>query len=86
MSGLLLQRMVGNRPGVSTSPMERLTDRELEVFRLIGGGQTVKQIAEKLCLSTKTVEAHREHIKEKLNLRSSAELLRYAIRNMPEAN
>jgi len=62
-------------------PMDRLTDRELEIFRLIGEGTTVREIAEKLFLSTKTVEAHREHIKQKLNLKSSAELLRYAIKN-----
>ncbi len=45
---------------------------------------TVREIAEKLFLSTKTVEAHREHIKQKLNLKSSAELLRYAIKNSPD--
>jgi DNA-binding NarL/FixJ family response regulator len=66
--------------------MDRLTDRELEVFRLIGAGQTVKQIAERLCLSAKTVEAHREHIKEKLGLKTSAELLRFAIHNTPDTN
>ena len=86
MGGTLLQRMVGGRAGEAVSPMERLTDRELEVFRMIGAGQTVKEIAGKLCLSAKTVEAHREHIKEKLNLRTSAELLRFAIRNTPDEN
>lgn len=86
MGGTLLQRMVGGRNSEAVSPMERLTDRELEVFRMIGAGQTVKEIADKLCLSAKTVEAHREHIKEKLNLRTSAELLRFAIRNTPDEN
>jgi DNA-binding NarL/FixJ family response regulator len=86
MGATLLQRMVGSKGATAASPMERLTDRELEVFRLIGAGQTVKQIADKLCLSGKTVEAHREHIKEKLNLKTSAELLRFAIRNTPDAN
>jgi DNA-binding NarL/FixJ family response regulator len=86
MSGALLQRMVGGRTSEAVSPMERLTDRELEVFRMIGAGQTVKEIADKLCLSVKTVEAHREHIKEKLNLKTSAELLRFAIRNTPDEN
>jgi DNA-binding CsgD family transcriptional regulator len=65
-------------------PMDRLTDREMEIFRLIGGGKSMKEIADKLCLSVKTVEAHREHIKEKLNFKSSAELLRFAIRNSPD--
>ena len=86
MGGTLLQRMVGGRAAEAVSPMERLTDRELEVFRMIGAGQTVKEIADKLCVSAKTVEAHREHIKEKLNLKTSAELLRFAIRNTPDEN
>jgi DNA-binding NarL/FixJ family response regulator len=86
MGATLLRRMVGSREGTVVSPMERLTDRELEVFRLIGSGQTVREIADKLCLSVKTVEAHREHIKEKLNVKTSAELLRFAIRNTPESN
>ena len=65
--------------------MGRLTDRELEIFRMIGGGESVKQIADKLFLSQKTIQAHREHIKEKLNFKSSAELLRFAIQNSPDA-
>jgi DNA-binding NarL/FixJ family response regulator len=81
MSGLLLQRMVGNRKSAGTLPMDRLTDREMEIFRMIGAGMAVKEIAEKLFLSVKTIEAHREHIKEKLGLKTSAELLRFAIRN-----
>ena len=83
MGATLLQRMVGSKKSQGALPMDRLTDRELEIFRMIGGGMSVKDIADKLFLSTKTVEAHREHIKEKLNLKSSAELLRFAIRNAP---
>jgi DNA-binding NarL/FixJ family response regulator len=85
MSATLLQRMVGGKKQVGGLPMDRLTDRELEIFRLIGSGLSVKEIADKLCLSVKTVEAHREHIKEKLSMKSSAELLRFAIRNCPES-
>lgn len=85
MSATLLQRMVGNKKPGNELPMDRLTDRELEIFRMIGSGLSVKEIAEKLFLSVKTVEAHREHIKEKLGLKSSAELLRFAIRNAPGA-
>jgi DNA-binding NarL/FixJ family response regulator len=81
LSATLLRRMVGGKKKDAELPMDRLTDRELEVFRLIGAGSTVREIAEKLFLSTKTVEAHREHIKQKLNLKSSADLLRYAIKN-----
>jgi len=83
LGATLLRRMVGGKKKEAELPMDRLTDRELEIFSLIGAGNTVREIAEKLFLSTKTVEAHREHIKQKLNLKSSAELLRYAIRNAP---
>jgi DNA-binding NarL/FixJ family response regulator len=85
MGATLLQRMVGNKKRGGNLPMDRLTDRELEIFRMIGAGRSVKEIADKLFLSVKTVEAHREHIKEKLNIKSSAELLRFAIRNTPDA-
>jgi len=85
MGANLLQRMVGGKsPGKPELPMDRLTDRELEVFRMIGAGRSVKEIADKLFISPKTVEAHREHIKEKLGVKSSADLLRFAIRNTPD--
>ena len=57
---------------------ESLTDRELEIFQLIGRGDGTRQIAEALHLSMKTVESHREHIKEKLKLRNATELLQRA--------
>ncbi|HEX2974220.1 MAG TPA: response regulator transcription factor [Tepidisphaeraceae bacterium] len=75
----LLQRMAGSRAVTEVSPIERLSDRELQVFRCIGQGMGVREIAEKLYLSVKTIEAHREHIKQKLSLHSSNELLRYAV-------
>ncbi len=56
----------------------------MEIFRMIGLGKTVRVIAENLFLSVKTIEAHREHIKEKLGFKTSAELFRYAIRNSPD--
>jgi DNA-binding NarL/FixJ family response regulator len=87
MGANLLQRMVGGKKHGKAGgelPMDRLTDRELEVFRMIGAGRSVKEIADKLFISPKTVEAHREHIKEKLGVKSSAELLRFAIRNTPD--
>ena len=65
--------------GGSGEPTDVLTDRELEVFQLLGQGQSVRQIADNLFVSAKTIEAHREHIKQKLNLKTSGELLRYAI-------
>lgn len=86
LRGTLLQRMVGDKRPMQASPIERLTDRELEIFRFIGAGLKVREIADKLCLSPKTVEAHREHIKTKLNIDNSIELLRFAIRSTPEQN
>lgn len=62
------------------SPLENLSDRELEVFALYGEGKTTRQIAEVLHLSIKTIESHRAHIKEKLNLKNSTELLQLAMR------
>jgi DNA-binding NarL/FixJ family response regulator len=79
MSAKLLQSFSGLRSSADLPPLARLTDRELEIFRYIGEGHSVRAIAEKLFLSTKTVEAHKEHIKQKLNLKSSNELLQYAI-------
>ena len=82
MAARLLRSFTGSR-GVAapeeSSPLERLSDRELQVFRLIGQGRSVKDIAEALFLSPKTVETHKEHIKQKLKLASSNDLLRYAI-------
>ena len=66
----------------SSSPVERLTDREFEVFRLIGQGLSTKQIAEKLRVSAKTVEVHRVNIKQKLKVATAAELIHFAVRWM----
>jgi DNA-binding NarL/FixJ family response regulator len=80
MSSALLGRLRANRqPAPRGLPLSTLSDRELEVFQMLGRGLSVKEIATQLFLSSKTVEVHREHIKEKLGLRSSAELLRYAV-------
>lgn len=64
---------------MKSTPMERLSDRELEVFRLIGEGRGTREIAESLHLSIKTIETYRAHIKEKLSIRSAAELARAAV-------
>jgi DNA-binding NarL/FixJ family response regulator len=79
MAATILQKVAGGKAPGGGSPTDVLTDRELEVFQLLGQGKTVKEIAESLFVSAKTVEAHREHIKQKMNFKSSAELLRYAI-------
>ncbi|HMO27151.1 MAG TPA: response regulator transcription factor [Tepidisphaeraceae bacterium] len=75
---MLSQMVTGNVTEVKT-PVSRLTDRELEVFTLIGQGVSTRQIAERLFVSVKTVEAHRENIKQKLSLKTGTELNRYAM-------
>jgi DNA-binding NarL/FixJ family response regulator len=80
MSAKILELFSGHRPQASHSVMERLTDREFEIFQLIGAGQASRDIARSLHLSVKTVEAHRANIKKKLELVSGADLVRYAIR------
>ena len=77
-SRMLQQLTTGGRNKVVVSPIENLTDRELEVFRLIGEGRSTRQIAGELHLSVRTVEAYREYIKSKLNLRNATELVQHA--------
>jgi DNA-binding NarL/FixJ family response regulator len=61
------------------SPLEALTDRELEAFELLGNGQTTQQIAQKMHVSPKTVETYRARIKEKLHLKNGTELIQHAV-------
>jgi DNA-binding NarL/FixJ family response regulator len=75
----MLHTLVNGRTSLTTSPVEALSDRELEVFSLIGQGHGTRAVAEKLHLSIKTIESHRAHIKEKLNLQSATELVHHAI-------
>ena len=86
LSVKMLQGIRGHRAEDDRPPLERLSNRELEVFRLIGQGQTVKAIADALCLSTKTVETHKEHLKQKLGLASGNQLLQYAIESRSSFN
>lgn len=78
-SNQMIQQSLGKSPG-QDSPISRLTDRELEVFSQIGQGKTTREIAEMLGLSIKTIESYREHIKNKLSLANSSELMRHAVR------
>ena len=68
------------RGSAEVSPLAGLTDREMQVFRLIGKGRGTRQIAEELHISIKTVESYQAHIKEKLSLKNSRELMQRAIR------
>ena len=66
-------------PDRGTLPHEHLSDREYQVLRMIGQGRTVSEIATELSLSVKTVSTYRSRILEKMQLRTSAELMRYVI-------
>lgn len=77
--GSILQKHVGGAEAAAQSPVERLSDRELHVFRLIGEGKASGEIARTMNVSLKTVGTYRERIKEKLNLKNAAELSRYAM-------
>lgn len=79
ISNRMLQRYIGSPNSDRPSSISDLTDRELEVFRLIGEGHSTRQIAEELHISVKTVESYQAHIKEKLSLRSARELVQHAI-------
>jgi DNA-binding NarL/FixJ family response regulator len=80
MSARMVQKLVvGRNQQEHSSPIERLTDRELEVFQLIGRGQGTRRIAEELHLGIKTVESYRARIKEKLKLEDGTQLLQQAI-------
>jgi DNA-binding NarL/FixJ family response regulator len=78
----ILDLFSGRRPQAENSPLERLTDRELEVFQLIGKALSTKEIASRLHISGKTVEVHKGHIKEKLTMKNTRELISYAARWM----
>lgn len=80
MSAKILEIFSGRRAETNRPAIEKLTDREFEVFQLIGQGKGTRQIAESLHLSVKTVEVHRLHIKEKLELEDAPSLVRYAVR------
>jgi DNA-binding NarL/FixJ family response regulator len=80
MSAQILANISKKNPTGSNSPFEKLTDREFEVLQLIGRGTSTRDIAAKLHLSPKTVDVHRGHIREKLNLTDSTALFRYAVR------
>jgi DNA-binding NarL/FixJ family response regulator len=82
LSDRLTKRMLQQFVNGSVSPRDplaKLSDRELEVYRLIGAGHSTRQIADELHVSTKTVESYQAHIKEKLALRNARELVQHAV-------
>ncbi|MDX1501280.1 MAG: response regulator transcription factor [Thermoanaerobaculia bacterium] len=79
MTQLLLRRAVAEEGAESATGVEALTDRELEVFSLLGEGSTTREIARRLRRSVKTIESHREKIKVKLGIEHNNELIRRAV-------
>ncbi len=85
MTEKLLARAVGRTgPEAEVSPIETLSDRELDVFRLIGQGRKTQEIARQLHLSVKTIETYRDRIRQKLKLIDGAALVRSALHWMLE--
>lgn len=80
MSARLLSTLFESSQGHSASLVDRLSDRELQVFELIGRGLRTREVAEKLYLSIKTVESHRANIKKKLGLKHTNEFVQQAVR------
>ena len=79
LTSTMIHQYVHGAGAGKSSPLLSLTDRELEIFRLIGEGHTTRQIADELHLSVKTIESHQAHIKEKLALKNARELVMHAI-------
>ena len=79
MMNRVLSRAIGSKKQPLRSPVERLSNREIEIFEMIGRGLTSRQIAQQLDLSQRTVDTHRENIKEKLELKNAVELTRHAV-------
>lgn len=75
----ILDGLAGGRADRGRSRINRLTDREIEVLRLIGSGKESREVAQSLGMSLKTVETHRSNIKHKLKLETGAQLMRYAV-------
>ena len=79
VAGRMVARMTGQEPAAVASLMDRLTEREAEIFELFGQGLSMKEAAARLSLSVKTIDAHRENMKGKLGLDTTTELLALAI-------
>lgn len=78
LASKMLQQQIRGQTSINDSPVKSLSDRELEVFQLIGQWKTTREIAEELHLSIKTIEYYREQIKRKLDLKNAAELTQRA--------
>jgi DNA-binding NarL/FixJ family response regulator len=79
MSERILKSVSGSNSRNEDSPLQKLTDREFEIFQFIGRGKTTNEIAQELHISPRTVDVHRAQIKEKLQLKSGTALVHYAV-------
>ena len=79
MTDRMMQQVIGRAETPNRPVSDRLSDRELEVFELLGKGLTTREIADSLHLSVKTIDTHREHIRKKLGLRNRIEIVRRAV-------
>lgn len=86
MKNRVLHHVMGVRKHDSAHSIHSLSDREMEVFNLIGDGFSTRDIAEKLTLSVKTIDSYREHLKLKLGLKKGSDLVRYAIQWVKSLN
>lgn|SRR5690625_3724240 len=75
----MLQQVLTGRGNPSDSPIDRLSDRELEVVQAMGQGKSTREIAKQLNISVKTIESHRANIKEKVGLKNASELMRFSV-------
>jgi DNA-binding NarL/FixJ family response regulator len=75
----MIEKIAGGRASAPKNPIDSLTNRELQILNMIGQGRSTRQTADALHLSVKTVESHRQRIKRKLSLRTSAQLMQYAV-------
>ncbi len=86
VSSQLLHQIVNGTAASNQSPVDRLSDRELEVVQLIGSGLSTREIASSLNVSVKTIESHRAHIKGKLNLKNATELVQFSVQWVEHEN
>ena len=85
ISSNMLSKFAAGKSYMSADPIERLTNRELQILHMIGKGTSTRETAKLLHLSIKTIESHRQRIKRKLNLTTGVQLLRYAVLTQTEA-
>jgi DNA-binding NarL/FixJ family response regulator len=75
----MIQKFTAGGPQMSANPIDRLSNRELQILHMIGKGMSTREAAETLHLSVKTIESHRQRIKRKLNLSTGSQLVRFAL-------